>query len=95
MYIQITGISQMRGTLIGICGRLEPAAATRQRSRMTSYARYSPASPRTAAPIITSLVRDGAFCNAFLEGFVLFFLAPIALLGSHSAGIGAARSRSP
>ncbi len=26
--------------LLGMCGRLEPAAATRQRSRMTSYARY-------------------------------------------------------
>ncbi len=26
--------------LLGMCGRLEPAAATRQRSRVTSYARY-------------------------------------------------------
>src|SRR6266851_10475742 len=39
---------------IGMCGRLEPVAATRQRSRMTSYARYRPASLRTATPLITS-----------------------------------------
>ncbi len=41
---------------IGMCGRLEPVAATRQRSRMTSYARYRPASLRTATPLITSLI---------------------------------------
>src|SRR5258707_8270673 len=54
---------------------------------MTSYARDSPASVRTAAPIITSLVRDGAFCNTFLKGFVFFFLAPIAW-GSERRGAG-------
>ncbi len=39
---------------IGMCGRLGPVAATRECSRMTSYARYGPASLRTAAPLITS-----------------------------------------